>query len=45
MFRSLCNRKSAELPLTAARPAAYNGTGVFFAVPFPAARTGRKDGT
>ena len=33
----------------AARPAAYNGTGVFFAVPFPAARraawTGRKDGT
>ena len=38
MFRSLCNRKSAELPRTAACPAAYNGTGVVFAVPFPAAR-------
>ena len=49
MFRMLCNRKSAELPRTAACPAAYNDAGVFFAVPFPTAqrvvRTGRKDGT
>ena len=44
MFRSLCNRKSAELPLTAARPAAYNGTESMFAVPFPAARRAARTG-